>query len=121
MLLVYRMEPTVNNLNETGYVPQVLVRRILENTYVYQSTSTFGERSNRDAAPSQYITISEDDIFFFTHDRARLMALVSLMFYSSYDMLGDKVKMVNDPVAYYYTLMHHILGNTTKDILETWN
>ena len=121
MLLGHRKEPMINNLHDTGYVPQILVKRTLDDTYTDQSTSTFGEKSNRDAAPSQYITIPEDDIFLFTHDRARLMALVPLMFHSSYDMLGDKAKMVNDPVAYYNTLMHHIFGNTTKDINEAWN
>ena len=122
MLLGHRPEPECLTLSDTGYTPQTLVRRTNSDTYsdTSSSTSTFNQKTNRDATPSQYITIPEDDIFLYMYDKSRLMALVRIMFHSSYDSIGEKAAIANDPIAYYHAMIHHIFGNTSKDINEAW-
>ena len=66
--------------------------------------------------PDTYITIPEDDIYIFNHDKARLMSLVQLIFHESYATYGDEAKKNGDPVQYYNNMMNHVFGNTMKDV-----
>ena len=116
LLLGQRQQPIINCEGDTGYANEKIILKP-GNPYIDNSLSstTIGT-----VQQDTYITIPEDDIFQFNHDKARLMALVPFMFHASYSTYGEEALMNNDPVHYYNCLMSHVFGTKTKDINSTW-
>ena len=104
LLLEQRQQPSILSLTDTGYTKE----RLIVNTVRSKLDESHSSSLSNVKRPDSYITIPEDDIFIFNHDKSRLMSLVQLMFHDSYSSYGEEGRKNSDPIEYYTDMMNHV-------------